>query len=305
MTHELAVWFFADLVGTLGLTNGRLAFRYEPGWLARSDAVPLSQSLPLQADMFDDHACRPFFAGLLPEGEKRRLVAQRFQVSRQNDLALLDGIGGECAGAVTFLPPGEVLPERGDTDAVRWLDEAELSRLLAELPFRPLLAGEEGIRLSLAGAQDKLPVVVAGQRIGLPLSGTPSTHILKPPIANIRDSVVNEAFCMTLAGRMGLDVAACEIRRAAERSFLLVSRYDRVTGADGRLLRLHQEDFCQALGVAPESKYQNEGGPGLAEGFALLRKVTRPSAPQVLRLLDAVIFHVLIGNHDAHGKNFS
>src|SRR5690606_29115267 len=103
MAHELAVWLFADRVGTLALVAGRLTFRYAAAWLARPDAVPLSRSLPLQAEAFDDHRARPFFAGLLPEGHLRRLIAQQFHVSGQNDFALLDHIGGECAGAVTFL----------------------------------------------------------------------------------------------------------------------------------------------------------------------------------------------------------
>jgi serine/threonine-protein kinase HipA len=168
-----------------------------------------------------------------------------------------------------------------------------------------MLAGRDGLRLSLAGAQDKLPVVFDGQRIGLPRNGTPSTHILKPTIAAVEDSVINEAFCMTLARAMQLDTAQSQIGSIGERQFLLVERYDRKLAANGRRVRLHQEDFCQALGIVPELKYQNEGGPGLDQCFDLVRRVTRPSAPQVLRLLDAVIFNALIGNHDAHAKNFS
>ena len=110
MALELEVWLFADRVGTLALVEGRLNFRYTPDWLSRSNAVTLSSSLPLQTEPFDDHQTRPFFAGLLPEGQMRRLIARQFQVSGQNDFALLDRIGGECAGAVTFLEPGQDLP---------------------------------------------------------------------------------------------------------------------------------------------------------------------------------------------------
>jgi serine/threonine-protein kinase HipA len=177
-----------------------------------------------------------------------------------------------------------------------------------------MLAGDEGLRLSLAGAQDKLPVVQEGGRTGLPLFGSPSTHILKPPIATVVGSVFNEGFCMALARSLKLDVANTSICRAqgqdGPREYLLVQRYDRITTRDqpDRLPqseRLHQEDFCQALGVFTENKYQNEGGPSLAQAFALLREATRPSAPQTLKLLDFVVFNALIGNHDAHGKNFS
>ncbi len=308
MARQLDVWLFGNPIGTLTQADGRLAFSYLPEWLANEHAMPLSQSLPLRAETFDDRATRPFFAGLLPEGEKRRLVAQALGVSRQNDFALLDGIGGECAGAVTLLEPGQTPSDAAPADAVRWLDDADLIKLLAEMPRRPMLAGDGDLRLSLAGAQDKLPVVVAGERIGLPLFSSPSTHILKPSIEGIEGSVFNEGFCMALARAMGLDAAPTEIRRVQGQPYLLVQRYDRLPAEQSPAAstqRLHQEDFCQALGVPPELKYQNEGGPDLAQAFALMRSATRPNAPHILKLLDFVLFNALIGNHDAHAKNFS
>jgi serine/threonine-protein kinase HipA len=305
MTHELEVWLFANLTGTLTLVDGRLNFCYAPDWLSRPDALALSTSLPLQAEPFDDHKTRPFFAGLLPEGQMRRLIAQQFQVSGQNDFALLDHIGGDCAGAVTFLEPGHALPMPTRDDDLQWLSDDEVVAILDELPRRPMLAGQDGLRLSLAGAQDKLPVVFDGARIGLPLNGTPSSHILKPAIHAIEDSVINEGFCMALAEAMQLRPAKSKVHAVLDRRFLLVERYDRVKDSPGHRQRIHQEDFCQALGVAPEMKYQNEGGPDLAQCFELVRRATRPNAPQILRLLDYVIFNALIGNHDAHAKNFS
>ena len=264
MAHELEVWLFADRVGTLALIDGRLNFRYASDLLSRQDAVALSASLPLQTDPFDDHKTRPFFAGLLPEGQMRRLIAQQFQVSNQNDFALLDYIGGECAGAVTFLEPGQALPVPIFRDEVQWLSDEEIVAILDELPRRPMLAGKDGLRLSLAGAQDKLPVVFDGARIGLPLNGTPSSHILKPAIHAVEDSVVNEGFCMALAEAIHLEPAKSKVHQVLDRSFLLVNRYDRLIDARGHRQRLHQEDFCQALGVVPEMKYQNEGGFDLA-----------------------------------------
>jgi serine/threonine-protein kinase HipA len=148
-------------------------------------------------------------------------------------------------------------------------------------------------------------VVFDGARIGLPLNGTPSSHILKPAIHAVEDSVINEGFCMVLADAMQLKPAKSKIHFVLDRSFLLVERYDRLIDAQGHRQRVHQEDFCQVLGVVPEMKYQNEGGPDLRQCFDLVRSATRPSAPQVLRLLDCVIFNALIGNHDAHAKNFS
>jgi serine/threonine-protein kinase HipA len=309
MTHELQVWLFADHVGTLALVEGRLNFWYAPDWLQQANAIPLSCSLPLQGAHFDDRLARPFFSGLLPEGRLRRLIAQQLQVSGQNDFALLDHIGGECAGAVTFLTPGQEVPTPTMNDdangSVQWLSDEEVIALLDELPHRPMLAGKDGLRLSLAGAQDKLPVVVDGDRIGLPRNGESSSHILKPAIHAVDDSVTNEGFCLALADAMQLKPARSRIQTIRDRRFLLVERYDRVVMPGGHRQRLHQEDFCQALGVVPEMKYQNEGGPDLAQCFELVRRVTRPSAPQVLRLLDYVIFNALIGNHDAHAKNFS
>ena len=304
MARHLEVWLLGAHVGTLSQIEGRLSFAYLPGV-----TTALSQSLPIRPEPFDDRASRPFFAGLLPEGGKRKQIAKTLQVSAQNDYALLESLGGECAGAVTLLEPGQTPPASDAPPEVRWLDSKQLLQVLDEMPLRPMRAGDEGLRLSLAGAQDKLPVVLDtdGLRTGLPLNGSPSTHILKPPIAGVDGSVFNEAFCMALAGAIKLDVARTQIQTivdgAQQRHYLLVERYDRHNGLLRQ--RLHQEDFCQALAIVSEHKYQNEGGPGLTQAFALLRSATRPSAPQTLKLLDFVVFNALIGNHDAHGKNFS
>ncbi|MEI8158032.1 MAG: type II toxin-antitoxin system HipA family toxin [Burkholderiales bacterium] len=304
MARHLAVWLLDAHVGTLSQIEGRLSFAYAPG-----ATRPLSQSLPIRSEPFDDRATRPFFAGLLPEGGKRKQIAKTLQVSNQNDYALLESLGGECAGAVTLLEQGQSPPAPDAPLEVRWLEDTKLMQVLDEMPLRPMRAGEDGLRLSLAGAQDKLPVVLDGDgiRIGLPLNGSPSSHILKPPIAGIDGSVFNEAFCMVLAGALKLDVARTQIQTIADgaqqRHYLLVERYDRQASVP--VLRLHQEDFCQALGIVSEHKYQNEGGPSLAQAFALLRSATRPSAIHTLKLLDYVVFNALIGNHDAHGKNFS
>jgi serine/threonine-protein kinase HipA len=301
ITTSLEVWLLNQRAGTLWLKDGELQFQYRTLWLEQPQAIALSQSLPLQAEAFGDRACRPFFAGLLPEGQLRQMIAQQCQISRSNDFGLLKAIGGDCAGAVSLVVGDQV----AEPDAVEWLEQDQLSALLDDLPQRPMLAQRDGLRLSLAGAQDKLPVVFDGSRIGLPLGSSASTHILKPAIAAVEGSVINEAFCMALGQAMGLQVADAEILRTGKRQVLVVRRYDRRRGDDARWLRLHQEDFCQALGVPPELKYQNEGGPDLNACFGLLRRATRPSAPQVIRLLDAVVFNALIGNHDAHAKNFS
>lgn len=308
MERQLLVSLMGSPVGMLQQVEGRLQFVYLP-----SATVPLSQSLPIRAEPFDDRACRPFFGGLLPEGGKRRQIAKTLQVSAQNDYALLDKLGGECAGAVSLSEVDQASVSSSANDTVQWLSDLQLRQVLDDMPLRPMRAGDKGLRLSLAGAQDKLPVVLGPDgRIGLPMNGLPSTHILKPPIPSVEGSVFNEAFCMALATALRLDVAPSRIHHVQAgglddpaHPYLLVTRYDRTVGGDGNIQRLHQEDFCQAMGVFTEHKYQNEGGPGLAQAFALLRRATRPSAPHILKLLDCVVFNALVGNHDAHGKNFS
>jgi len=314
MVRELNVWFFGECVGVLTQDEGYLSFQYLPTWLESKNAKPLSQSLPLRTEPFDDKISKPFFAGLLPEGDKRAAVANILRVSSKNDFALLDGIGGECAGALILLEPGQTPPvEAHASDSIEWLKEDQLIAVLEKLPKRPLLAGEAGLRLSLAGAQEKLPVVAREAlgkdglnhfEIGLPKNNIPSSYILKPEISGVDGSVYNEAFCLALARELKLDAATAKIGRINDKTYLLVERYDRFLD-DGQLRRLHQEDFCQALGVVPELKYQHEGGPTISDGFALVRKVTTPSAPNLLRLLDYIIFNCLVGNNDAHAKNFS
>jgi serine/threonine-protein kinase HipA len=161
------------------------------------------------------------------------------------------------------------------------------------------------LRLSLAGAQSKLPVVLVSGAVALPAPGQPTTHILKPPMSRFPATTENEAFVMRLAAGVGLDVAPIEPRIVRDRMFLLVQRYDRLRAEDGTYRRIHQEDFCQALGVPPETKYASEGGPTFKDCFALLRRVAIRPAVDVLKLLDAIIFNLIVGNADAHGKNFS
>ena len=199
------------------------------------------------------------------------------------------------------------LPERNY--GYRTLSSQELAAMLKQLPKRPLLAGEEGIRLSLAGAQDKVAVRIEGNEISLPLGGAPSTHILKPAVERFAGVVFNEALCMKLAATVGLPTAKVETRSVEDLEYLLVERYDRTyrhnPGGATSLDRLHQEDFCQAQGIVPETKYQKEGGPSLKQCFALLREVSTAPVIDLARLLDAVIYNFLVGNNDAHGKNFS
>jgi len=305
----LDVYLLGETVGTLEQDeHGSMRFTYAPEWLVQTGAIPLSHSLPLREEGFGRNESRGFFAGILPEQRQREVIAKNLGVSAGNDFALLDRIGGECAGAVTFLRRGQEPLEQ--KEEYRTLSAGELAEILRALPRRPLMAGDEGVRLSLAGAQEKLAIHRSPQGISIPLGGAPSTHILKPAIERFEGLVHNEAFCMRLARVIGLTVAPVEVGNIEGIDYLLVERYDRHWKSDGepmgqKLTRIHQEDFCQALGIVPERKYQNEGGPSLKESFALLRECSSSPVLDLNALLDAVIFNALIGNHDAHGKNFS
>lgn len=309
MAKTLDVYLHRHLSGHLIQDDhGELGFKYAESWLNHPTAIPLSHSLPLRTESFDRHECRGFFGGILPEESKREIIARNLGISPRNDFAMLEQIGGECAGAVMFLPAGTTLPERDDH--YRRLTTKDLAETLKALPRRPLMAGEEGIRLSLAGAQDKIAVHLANGQISLPLGGAPSTHILKPAIERFEGTVFNEALCLKLAHAIGLSAAKVEIGRAEDVDYLLVERYDRrikqmFPGGPQFTERLHQEDFCQALGIVSENKYENEGGPTLKRCFDLLRDLSSAPVIDLERLLNAVIFNFLVGNNDAHGKNFS
>lgn len=306
MTRTLDVWWEGRLVGQLTQDqHGELGFAYAPDWLHDDRAPSLSVSLPKRAEPFTRRECRPFFGGLLPEESQRDAAAQVLGVSRDNDFALLDRLGGDVAGALQLLPRDET-PTVPDLEARPTpLNDAALIRVLDTLPVRPLLAGEAGLRLCLAGAQSKVPVVLVDGAVALPAPGQATTHILKPPIPRFSATTENEAFVMRLAATIGLEVAPVQARIVGDRTFLLVQRYDRAIDDRGNVRRIHQEDFCQALGVPPEAKYASEGGPTFKNCFQLLRSVAVRPAVDVLKLLDAVIFNVIAGNADAHGKNFS
>jgi serine/threonine-protein kinase HipA len=280
--------------------NGNLQFRYDEGY----DGPPVSHAMPVQAEAHPHAACRAVFGGLLPEGDGRQTLARALGISPGNDYGLLAEIGGDCAGAITLLEPGastSVEPH------LRALTGDDLDALLHALPQRPLgVSPEDGVRLSLAGAQPKLPVVLEGERAALPLNlATPTTHILKPEPGAFPGLVDNEAFCMELARAAMLPVAAVEKAvTASGLPFLVVERYDRDVTSDP-IRRLHQEDVCQALGIPSDRKYQTEGGPGVRDVVELLRTVTAVPAQELPRLWEALVFNWLIGNCDAHGKNFS
>lgn len=276
--------------------------RYEGAWRAAADRFPISLGMPLTASEHGPEVAVPWLMNLLPEGEPLRAMTHALGVARDDVLGLIAETGRDLAGALTI---GERRAGAAP-DYRRVATPIDLERIIAELPAKPFLVGDDGVSMSLAGAQEKLPVAWQDGAVAIPLNGAPSTHILKPDNARLLGSVQNEALCMVLARRCGLGVAPVITGVAGERSYLLVDRYDRTF--DGNVVRrLHQEDFCQALGRPPVAKYEHNRsgvlGPSLPEMFALVRAYM--TARDINRLLDAVIFNVAIGNVDSHAKNYS
>jgi serine/threonine-protein kinase HipA len=302
----LDVYLHGRLTGVLlRKGNGNLQFRYD-GDYVKAGGQPLSWNLPLRSEAFPHRDCLAFFGNLLPEEDVRAQLALVTGISASNDYRLLERFGGDVAGAVTLLPRDES-PRRSGPDELESLSPERLDELLVNLPQRPLAADEQGeVRLSLAGAQSKLPVVEVEGGFALPHgSERPTTHILKPEPARFPGLVANEFFCMRLAATVGLQVA--EVDRAETLSglpYLIVTRYDRDLTQEP-VRRLHQEDLCQALGKLYIEKYQQDGGPGVADAMALTGKASSAPARDRPQLWLALVFNVLIGNCDAHGKNYS
>lgn len=307
MASEILEVFLHDRrAGTLRRkSNGNLQFRYDRKYV-QAGGEALSHNLPLREEAFPHRDCLAFFGNLLPEENVRAQLALATGISASNDYRLLERFGGDVAGAVTLLPPGEPSPIAGSGKLER-LSPERLDEILTGLPQRPLAADEAGeVRLSLAGAQSKLPVVEVEGGFALPHgSGLPTTHILKPEPAHFPGLVANEFFCMRLAAAAGLEVA--EVDRAETRSglpYLVVARYDRDLTQEP-VRRLHQEDVCQALGKPQFEKYQAEGGPGVIDAMGLIDDASAAPARDRPQLWLALVFNVLIGNCDAHGKNYS
>lgn len=308
--EELGVHLYGERVAVLERRGPkRYRFRYDEATRSRHEdgAIVLSASLPVQAAEFPPATARPFFDGLLPEGAVRSSLAHSLRVSEEDGFALLAALGADCAGAVVVLPPDAAGPAEGGR--VKPLSAADLDRLIEELPEHPLGVdgSPRGARLSLGGVQEKLVLVrSADGEYGQPLEGAPSTCILKPEHSDYPEIVANEAFGLRLATSAGLDAARAEPVEIGGRPCLYVERFDRTLADDGRVARVHQEDMCQALGIAPADKYEASGGPSIAAVVQLLREIGSPwAAADILKVIEAALLNFLIGNSDAHGKNLA
>ncbi len=305
MSHTLDVYLHNKLTGKLTQNkSGTLSFQYDTDYVKNKHNPAISVSMPIQTEMYEGNSVKAFFSGFLPDDIVRHRLARYLGISEKNAFGFLEVIGGECAGALSLYPEGQI-PYKVQATDIESLDDKKLREILELLKRRPLLVGVEDIRLSLAGAQDKIAVTVKNGQIALCKGTSPTTHILKPVILGIKDSVHNELFCMRLAQLLDIDVPQTDIGWAGETPYFLVERYDRVRTQDNVVTRLHQEDFCQALSVMPELKYEREGGPKIANCLEILHIYSATPAVDRLAFIERVIFNYLIGNADAHGKNFS
>lgn len=297
---QLSIRLYGKPVGILEQKqSGKKSFQY-----LDNANQQISISMPVRKEPYDDKECGAFFGGLLPESESaRKMIGKKYGISPNNDFALLQAIGHECAGAISCHEIDDPIEQHHATALQgRTMSDEELYQRIIELPKEPLFMGVKDLRLSLAGAQDKAAVCFIDNQIAVPVN-CPSTHILKPSSPNFAGLAENEYFIMKLAKRLKLPVADVSIHKVKEISYLLVTRYDREIN-NNQVKRIHQEDFCQALGIPSSHKYQNEGGPGFQDCFSILMQASQPALDRN-HLASAVVFNYLTGNMDAHGKNFS
>ena len=308
----LRVFINGQLVGFfLKDPGGTVAFGYDESWLARDNAIPVSLSLPLREDPFKGPVVAAFFENLLPDSESlRRRVSEKVGAEGMDAYSLLSRIGRDCVGALQFLPEDEELQASTEIQG-RVASDSEIEGMLLNLAQAPLgLERERDFRISIAGAQEKTALLRYKDQWWKPSGATPTTHILKkqmgtlPNGLDLSNSIENEFYCLRLLEAFGLPVNHAEISTFGKTKALVIERFDRRWTRDGRLLRLPQEDCCQALSVPPSRKYQNDGGPGIADILRLLKASDTPVEDQK-RFLKAQVVFFLIGATDGHAKNFS
>ena len=308
----LNIFLNGRLVGRLTKEpSGAIDFRYDQSWLEWEHTFPVSLSLSLREDRYVGAPVIAVFDNLLPDNDDiRRQVAEQASAEGTDAFSLLAAIGRDCAGALQFLPEGATPGPAGEIDGDP-VDDAHIARIIAELNAAPLgIRKDRAFRISIAGAQQKTALLFWKDKWHIPRSSTATTHILKPQIGvrsdgvDLSRSVENEHLCMKLTEALGLAVAKTEIADFEDRRVLVVERFDRTWTRDNRLLRLPQEDCCQALSVPPTLKYQSDGGPGIRDLLELFKASDHPEK-DLAAVLKAQIIFWLIGATDGHAKNFS
>ena len=307
-TETLIVWQNHQRVGTLwrGADSRLMGFEYDAEWQANGQAI--SNSLPLHQRTWPPEAltAHHWFGNLLPEEQARAAIIRQLGIP-DDDFSLLTALGGDCAGALSILPPHQLPEPASSNDDGTPLPQERLNEWAAFQQRYALFAASQPAprpRLSLAGAQDKIPVIWREEAFYLPQGTAASSHIIKFAVDGRDHVIFNELYLNTLAKLAGIECPRTSIRYAGKCPLLVVERYDRAW-VNGSLQRVHQEDLCQAMGRPRTQKYQEHGGPTLADCFHLLREVCRPPAPALQQLLRWQIFNILVGNSDGHAKNVS
>jgi serine/threonine-protein kinase HipA len=288
--------------------RGKLTFVYDKAWREAQDAYPLSLSMALSAAEYGSDVAEAFLWGLLPDNEQvLDRWSRKFHVSARNVFALLANVGEDCAGAVQFFPAERLAAVlSGADDEIEWLDEkdvAERLHALREDHAAWRLPRDTG-QFSLAGAQPKTALLFENGRWGVPSGRMPTTHIFKPPTGQFDGHAENEHVCLALARALGMPTASSRVMRFDDEIAIVVERYDRIRSGNS-IIRVHQEDICQALGIMPTRKYQNEGGPGVSEIVELLNTYSSSRNEDVHSFVNAIGFNWLIAGTDAHAKNYS
>jgi serine/threonine-protein kinase HipA len=292
--------------------GGRLTLTYDDTWRTSRTATPVSLSMPLAQRTHDDATVRAFLWGLLPDSDQvLERWARTYQVSARNPFALLRHVGEDCAGAVQLVAPGRVEALLAGDGGVKLVDEEEIAERIRALRRDPAAwhLSDAG-QFSLAGAQAKTALYfdATAQRWGDPWGTVPTTHIFKPAVTGFDDHDLNEHLCLETARHLGLNAARSRVASFGGERVVVVERYDRVWRRDAAVVRVHQEDMCQALGLPPTAKYQNEGGPTPERIIELLRREIQPArlgVDNIGRFLDALAFNWIIAGTDAHAKNYS
>jgi len=307
MRERLQIIWGKQLVGTLDRHKmGRVIFQYSQDWIGKN-SLPVSLSLPCREEKFSPGVSSAFFENLLPESNTRTVLAFNHRFDKKDTFAFLENFGEDCAGALSIIPEDQ----KPDFTSGQYENiTLELIETLDKILYDPgkykLYPEMQHAKLSLAGAQDKLPVYIKGTQFYLPKnSGSATTHIIKPVNAYFIDIPRNEAFCMELAQRSGFLIPDSKIMKVGGHELFAVERYDRQE-INKEIVRIHQEDFCQAMGYPVERKYQETGGPGFIECRELIDEyLSNQGAANRFQFIRMMIFNYIIGNHDAHGKNFS
>ena len=301
---KLNVYFEAQLIGQISKSDGvSIQFSYLESWLNSEKPFPISVSIPLTSNHIDNETAINFFVNLLPEERIRKRTCEKLGISEGNNYELLRRIGGDCAGALTILEEGT--KPFSSQNEYKPITEKQLTDWSKgdQYAFAEV-AGDDNVRLSLAGAQDKLPVkVVDGEHFFLPKGNSPSTHILKFA-SHFSHLPENETFTTMLGRAAGLETVNIELYQTGKSRIAVVQRYDRIEN-DGVYIRTHQEDFCQSLGMHPKEKHQQEGGPSLKKCIELIKNVCSVPAVELEKLIRWTLFNWLAYNADAHAKNIS